>query len=57
MLIFSRFYLTLIYAKGINQTTMLDIRFVRENTDKVMDALRKRGQGTEILGKFLEIEK
>ncbi|RJQ55048.1 MAG: serine--tRNA ligase [Nitrospiraceae bacterium] len=35
---------------------MLDIRFVRENTDKVMDALRKRGQGTEILDRFLEIE-
>lgn len=36
---------------------MLDIRIVRENTDKVMDALRKRGQRTEILDKFLAIEK
>jgi len=35
---------------------MLDIRFVRENTDKVIDALKKRGQKTEILDKFLEIE-
>ncbi len=36
---------------------MLDIKLVRENTDKVMDALRKRGQRTDILDKFLEIEK
>jgi seryl-tRNA synthetase len=35
---------------------MLDIRFVREHTDKVADALQKRGEGTEILDKFLEIE-
>ena len=35
---------------------MLDIRFVRENTDKVIDALKKRGQKTEILNKFIEIE-
>ena len=35
---------------------MLDIRFVRENTDKVIDALKKRGQKNEILNKFLEIE-
>jgi seryl-tRNA synthetase len=36
---------------------MLDIRLVRENTDKVIDALRKRGQKAEILDKFLEIER
>ncbi len=35
---------------------MLDIRFVRENTDKVIDALKKRGENTEILDKFLKIE-
>ncbi len=35
---------------------MLDIRFVRENTDKVIDALKKRGQKSDILDKFLEIE-
>ncbi|RJQ44993.1 MAG: serine--tRNA ligase [Nitrospiraceae bacterium] len=36
---------------------MLDIRFVREQTDAVIDALKKRGQRTEILDKFLAIEK
>lgn len=36
---------------------MLDIKLVRENTEKVMEALRKRGQSTDILDKFLEIEK
>jgi seryl-tRNA synthetase len=35
---------------------MLDIRFVRENTDKIIDALKKRGQKSDILDKFLEIE-
>jgi seryl-tRNA synthetase len=35
---------------------MLDIRFVRENTDKIIDALQKRGQKIDILDKFLEIE-
>ena len=35
---------------------MLDIRFVRENTDKIIDALKKRGQKSEIIDKFLEIE-
>lgn len=35
---------------------MLDIRFVRENTDKIIDALQKRGQKSDILDKFLDIE-
>ncbi|RJQ15033.1 MAG: serine--tRNA ligase [Nitrospiraceae bacterium] len=35
---------------------MLDIRFVREHTDKIFDALGKRAQKTDILDKFLEIE-
>jgi seryl-tRNA synthetase len=35
---------------------MLDIRFVRENTDTIIEALKKRGQKNEILNKFLEIE-
>ena len=35
---------------------MLDIRFVREHTDEVTAALEKRGEGTEILDKFLSIE-
>lgn len=35
---------------------MLDIRFVRENPDKVMEALRKRGEGTELLDRILELE-
>jgi seryl-tRNA synthetase len=35
---------------------MLDIRFVRENTEAVRDALRKRGEGTEILDRILDIE-
>ncbi|HDH13116.1 MAG TPA: serine--tRNA ligase [Nitrospirae bacterium] len=35
---------------------MLDIRFVRENTDKVIEALRKRAEATEILDRFLGIE-
>lgn len=35
---------------------MLDIRLVRENTEKVTDALRNRGESTEILDRFLKIE-
>ncbi len=35
---------------------MLDIRFVREHTDEVTAALKKRGESTEILDKFLSIE-
>lgn len=35
---------------------MLDIRFVRENPDKVIEALRKRGEGTELLDRILELE-
>lgn len=35
---------------------MLDIRFVRENTDVVIDALKKRGESTDILDKILKIE-
>lgn len=35
---------------------MLDIRFVRENTDKVIEALKNRGQKNDILDKFLTIE-
>ncbi len=35
---------------------MLDIRVVREKTDKVVDALKKRGENTTILNKFVEIE-
>jgi len=35
---------------------MLDIRFVRENPDAVKEALRKRGEGTEILDRILSIE-
>jgi len=35
---------------------MLDIRFVRENTDKIIDALKKRGQKNETIDKFLKIE-
>ncbi len=35
---------------------MLDIRFVRENTEAVIDALKKRGESTDILDKFLLIE-
>lgn len=37
-------------------SAMLDIRLVREKTDSVIDALRKRGQRTEILDRFLAIE-
>ena len=36
---------------------MLDIRFVREKPERVVDSLRKRGENTEILDKFLKIEK
>ena len=36
---------------------MLDIRIIRENTDKVVDALKKRGEDTGILDKILDIEK
>ena len=35
---------------------MLDIKFVRENTDKVIEALKKRAEDTEILDRFLGIE-
>jgi len=35
---------------------MLDIKFIRENTDKVIDALKKRGEDPTILDKLLEIE-
>ncbi|MBI4681778.1 MAG: serine--tRNA ligase [Nitrospirae bacterium] len=35
---------------------MLDIKLVRENTDKVIEALKKRGEGTGILDKILKIE-
>ncbi len=35
---------------------MLDIRFVREKTDKVIEALKKRGEDTAILDKLLKIE-
>jgi seryl-tRNA synthetase len=35
---------------------MLDIRLVREKTEAVKDALRKRGEGSEILDKILNIE-
>jgi seryl-tRNA synthetase len=35
---------------------MLDIRFVRENTAAIQDALRKRGEEASILDVFLKIE-
>jgi seryl-tRNA synthetase len=35
---------------------MLDIRLIRENTEKVADALKKRGESTEILERVLNIE-
>ncbi len=35
---------------------MLDIRFVREHTDKVIDALRKRGEGIDAIERLLSIE-
>lgn len=35
---------------------MLDIRLVRENTDKVIDALKKRSEDTSVLDKLLSIE-
>ncbi len=35
---------------------MLDIRLVREQTDTVVDALKKRGEDAAILDKFLKIE-
>jgi len=36
---------------------MLDIKLVRDNPDKVIQALEKRGEGTGILDKILKIEK
>jgi len=36
---------------------MLDIRFVREKTDRVIEALKKRGEDLSILDKLLKIEK
>ena len=35
---------------------MLDIRIVRENTEKVKESLEKRREGTEILDRILKIE-
>jgi len=35
---------------------MLDIRLVRENPERVAEALKKRGQGTELLDKILALE-
>ncbi|MBI5675750.1 MAG: serine--tRNA ligase [Nitrospirae bacterium] len=35
---------------------MLDIRLVRENTEKVIDALKKRSEDTSVLDKLLSIE-
>lgn len=35
---------------------MLDIRHVRDNTDKVIEALKNRGESTGILDKILKIE-
>ncbi len=35
---------------------MLDIRLVRENTDKVINALKKRSEDTSVLDKLLSIE-
>src|SRR4030042_5443147 len=35
---------------------MLDIKLVRENTDKVIEALKKRSEGTSVLDKLLSIE-
>ena len=35
---------------------MLDIRLVRENTDKVIEALKKRSEDTSVLDKLLNIE-
>jgi seryl-tRNA synthetase len=35
---------------------MLDIRIVREHTEKVRESLEKRGEGTEILDRILKIE-
>ncbi|MBI4825142.1 MAG: serine--tRNA ligase [Nitrospirae bacterium] len=35
---------------------MLDVKLVRENTDKVIEALKKRSEHTAILDKFLQIE-
>ncbi|MBI4687838.1 MAG: serine--tRNA ligase [Nitrospirae bacterium] len=35
---------------------MLDIKLVREQTDKVIDALKKRGMNASILDEFLKIE-
>jgi seryl-tRNA synthetase len=36
---------------------MLDIKLVREKTDIIIEALNKRGEDTNILGKLLEMEK
>lgn len=35
---------------------MLDIRFVREHTERIIEALKNRGQDTAILNEFLKIE-
>lgn len=35
---------------------MLDVKLVRENTEKVIEALKKRSEDTAILDKFLHIE-
>jgi seryl-tRNA synthetase len=35
---------------------MLDIRFIREHTEKVADALKKRGESSDILDRVLNIE-
>ena len=35
---------------------MLDIRLIRENTDKVKEALKKRNENIEILDRLLEVE-
>lgn len=35
---------------------MIDIKLVREETETVKDALRKRGEETTILDKLLQIE-
>ena len=35
---------------------MLDIKLVREKTDRVVDALKKRGEDALVLDKFLKLE-
>ncbi len=35
---------------------MIDIKIIREKTDKVIDALKKRGEGTAILDRILTLE-